>query len=130
MNYRNSKFSLIISHLGILLLHQYLVAFLMRVIAKRTIRTFWEKPGCEDAHAPLEAWHDITIKALWQSPQDIKNQFGNASICGNNRVVFNIGGNKYRLVAEIQYRVGIVWVKFIGTHAEYDKINVETINEY
>ena len=130
MNYRNSKFSLIISHLGILLLHQYLVAFLMRVIAKRTIKTFWEKPGCEDAHAPLEAWHDITIKALWQSPQDIKNQFGNASICGNNRVVFNIGGNKYRLVAEIQYRVGIVWVKFIGTHAEYDKINVETINEY
>ena len=130
MNYLNTKFSLIISHLGILLLHQYLVAFLMRVIAKRTIRTFWEKPGCEDAHAPLEAWHDITIKALWQSPQDIKNQFGNASICGNNRVVFNIGGNKYRLVAEIQYRVGIVWVKFIGTHAEYDKINVETINEY
>ena len=130
MNYRNSKFSLIISHLGILLLHQYLLAFLMRVIAKRTIKTFWEKPGCEDAHAPLEAWHDITIKALWQSPQDIKNQFGNASICGNNRVVFNIGGNKYRLVAEIQYRVGIVWVKFIGTHAEYDKINVETINEY
>ena len=130
MNYRNSKFSLIISHLGILLLHQYLVAFLMRVIAKRTIRTFWEKPGCEDAHAPLEAWHDITIKALWQSPQDIKNQFGNASICGNNRVVFNIGGNKYRLVAEIQYRVGIVWVKFIGTHAEYDKINLKTINEY
>ena len=112
------------------MLHQYLLAFLMRVIAKRTIRTFWEKPGCEDAHAPLEAWHDITIKALWQSPQDIKNQFGNASICGNNRVVFNIGGNKYRLVAEIQYRVGIVWVKFIGTHAEYDKINVETINEY
>ena len=130
MNYRNSKFSLIISHLGILLLHQYLLAFLMRVIAKRTIKTFWEKPGCEDAHAPLEAWHDITIKALWQSPQDIKNQFGNASICGNNRVVFNIGGNKYSLVAEIQYRVGIVWVKFIGTHAEYDKINVETINEY
>ncbi len=89
--------------MGILLLNQYLLVFLMRVIAKRTIRTFWERPGCEDAHAPLEAWHDITIKAPWQSPQDIKNQFGNASICGNNRVVFNIGGNKYRLVAEIQY---------------------------
>ena len=69
--------------MGILLLHQYLLAFLMRVIAKRTIKTFWEKPGSEDAHATLEAWHDITIKALWQSPQDIKNQFGNASICGN-----------------------------------------------
>ena len=102
----------------------------MRVIAKRTIKTFWEKLGCEDAHAPLEAWHDITIKALWQSPQDIKNQFGNASICGNNRVVFNLGGNKYSLVAEIQYRVGIVWVKFIGTHAEYDKINVVNRPEY
>ena len=102
----------------------------MRVIAKRTIRTFWEKPGCYDAEAPLQACHDIVIKAQWLSPQDVKNQFGNASICGNNRVVFNIGGNKYRLVAEIQYRVGIVWVKFIGTHTEYDKINVETINEY
>ncbi|MQG92431.1 type II toxin-antitoxin system HigB family toxin [Pseudomonas sp. MN1F] len=55
---------------------------------------------------------------------------GNASICGNNRVVFNIGGNKYRLVVEMQYRAGIAWVKFVGTHRRYDEIDVETICEY
>ena len=70
------------------------------------------------------------MKANWLSPQAVKAQYGNASICANNRVVFNIGGNKYRLVAEAQYRAGIVWVKFIGTHAQYDKINVENVNEY
>jgi len=102
----------------------------MRVIAKRTLRLFWEKTHCEDSQAPLEAWHDVVIKAEWKSPQDVKNQFRNASICANNRVVFNIGGNKYRLVVEIQYRVGIVWVKFIGTHTEYDQINVGDVNEY
>ena len=62
--------------------------------------------------------------------QDIKDQFASASICGNNRVVFNVGGNKYRLVVEVQYQAGIVWVKFIGTHAQYDRINVETVNDY
>lgn len=102
----------------------------MRVISKRTLKVFWEKENYEDAQAPLEAWHDVALKAEWKSPQDVKEQFRNASICANNRVVFNIGGNKYRLVVEIQYRVGIVWVKFIGTHAQYDKINVGEINEY
>jgi mRNA interferase HigB len=102
----------------------------MRVIAKRTLRSFWEKPNCEDSQAPLEAWHDVVLKADWKSPQDVKEQFRNASICANNRVVFNIGGNKYRLVVEIQYRVGIVWVKFLGTHVEYDQIDVGTANEY
>ncbi len=64
------------------------------------------------------------------APQDIKNQYSSASICGNNRVVFNISGNKYRLVVEVQYQAGIVWVKFVGTHAMYDQINVETVDEY
>jgi mRNA interferase HigB len=53
-----------------------------------------------------------------------------ASICGNNRVVFDVGGNKYRLVVEVQYQAGIVWVKFVGTHAQYDRIDVETVNDY
>jgi hypothetical protein len=75
--------------LGILFIVCTNLGWSMRVIAKRTIRTFWEKPGCDDAEAPLQAWHDIVIKAQWLSPQDVKNQFGNASICGNNRVVFN-----------------------------------------
>jgi mRNA interferase HigB len=102
----------------------------MRVIAKSTLKRFWEQPAYNEARGPLESWYEETVKANWLSPQAVKNQYGNASICGNNRVVFNIGGNKYRLVVEIQYRAGIVWVKFIGTHAQYDKINVETVNEY
>jgi mRNA interferase HigB len=60
----------------------------------------------------------------------VKGQYASASICGNNRVVFNVGGNKYRLVVEMQYRIGIVWVKFIGTHEQYDRINVESVNDH
>lgn len=102
----------------------------MRIIAKSTLRKFWQRPGHEDAQGPLESWYDEATQATWASPQDIKAQYRNASICGNNRVVFNIAGNKYRLVVEMQYRVGIAWVKFVGTHARYDKIDVETVNEY
>ncbi len=102
----------------------------MRVIAKSSLRKFWEEPNCADAQGQLEAWYDFAIKADWQSPQDIKNAFKNASICANNRVVFNIAGNKYRLVVEIQYQASIVWIKFIGTHSAYDKIDVEVVNEY
>lgn len=102
----------------------------MRVIAKSTLVRYWQQPGFADAQAPLESWYEEAIKAEWKTPQDVKGKFGNASICGNNRVVFNIGGNKYRLVVEMQYRAGIVWVKFVGTHAEYDKIDVETVNVY
>ncbi len=77
----------------------------------------------------LMSWHEEALRAAWTSPQTVKDQYANASICGNNRVVFNIGGNKYRLVVEMQYRAGIAWVKFIGTHAEYDKINAQTVND-
>lgn len=102
----------------------------MRVIAKSTLKKFWEKPACADARAPLESWYEEALKATWSSPHSVKDHYRSASICDNNRVVFNIGGNKYRLVVEIQYRVGIVWVKFIGTHAQYDQIDVESVNEY
>lgn len=102
----------------------------MRVIAKSTLKKFWEHPPYADAQGALESWYDVTTSANWTAPQDIKAQFRNASICGNNRVVFNIAGNKYRLVVEMQYRAGIAWVKFIGTHTSYDKIDVETVNEY
>ena len=102
----------------------------MRVIAKSTLKKFWKKPIYSDSRGALESWYEETVKANWLSPQAVKDQYGNASICGNNRVVFNISGNKYRLVVEIQYQAGIVWVKFIGTHAQYDKINVEDVNEY
>ncbi|MDO8844620.1 type II toxin-antitoxin system HigB family toxin [Methylicorpusculum sp.] len=102
----------------------------MRVIAKSTLKNFWEQPAYRDAQGPLESWYEEAIKANWTSPQAVKSLYGNASICNNNRVVFNIGGNKYRLVVEMQYRAGIAWVKFVGTHGQYDKINVETINDY
>lgn len=102
----------------------------MRVIAKSTLRTFWEQSAYADAKGPLESWYDEAISANWASPQDVKSHYRNASICGNNRVVFNIAGNKYRLVVEMQYRAGIAWVKFIGTHARYGRINVESVNEY
>lgn len=102
----------------------------MRVIAKSTLKKFWEQPAYRDAQGPLESWYEEAIKAHWPSPQAIKSQYANATICSHNRVVFNIGGNKYRLVVEMQYRAGIAWVKFIGTHAQYDKIKVESINEY
>ncbi len=102
----------------------------VRVIAKRSLQKFWERPGCADARGPLHSWYAEAIKASWRSPQDIKDQYASASICGNNRVVFNVGGNKYRLVVEVQYQAGIVWVKFVGTHAQYDRIDVETVNDY
>lgn len=103
---------------------------LMRVIAKSSLKNFWGRPGCGDARGPLHSWYDEAVKATWKSPQDVKDQYASASICGNNRVVFNVGGNKYRLVVEMQYRAGIVWVKFVGTHAQYDRIDVENVNDY
>lgn len=102
----------------------------MRIIAKSSLRKFWADPKFVDSKGSLESWHDEVTKASWRSPQDVKNQFASASIVANNRVVFNIAGNKYRLVVEVQYRAGIVWVKFVGTHAQYDLIDAETVDEY
>ena len=102
----------------------------MLVVAKSSLVKFWNQPGCADAKGALQSWHDEALKADWRTPQDIKNHYSSASICGANRVVFNIAGNKYRLIVEMQYRAGIAWVKFIGTHTRYDQINVETVNEY
>ena len=102
----------------------------MRVIAKRSLQSFWERAGCRDARAPLESWHAEAVRGIWTSPHSIKAQFASASIVCRTRVVFNIGGNQYRQGEEMQYRAGIAWVKFVGTHAEYDRINVETVNDY
>jgi len=96
----------------------------------RTLREFWTQKGHADAKGPLEAWHDEACAASWKTPQDIKNVYASASFVGGNRVVFNIGGNKYRLVVEVQYAAKIVWVKFLGTHAEYDEIDAATVGNY
>ena len=76
----------------------------------------------------MKAWYDEAVKANWRSPQEIKEQYRSASFIANNRVVFNIKGNDYRLIVAIAYRFGALYIKFIGSHAEYDRINAKTIN--
>jgi mRNA interferase HigB len=100
----------------------------MRIIAKRTLREFWEStPKYADAEDPLKSWYREAKQAIWQNPADVKEQYRNASILKNNRIVFNIAGNKYRLVVEINYPIQIIFIRFIGTHQNYDSIDVETI---
>jgi mRNA interferase HigB len=97
----------------------------MRIIARRTLREFWEV--YPDAEQPLKAWFAEATKAQWQSPNDIKQSYRNASIVGNNRVVFNIKGNDYRLIVYVRYDLGILFIRFIGTHRDYDKVDATTI---
>ena|SRR5579859_7355593 len=97
----------------------------MRIIALRTLREFWTDHS--GAEAALRAWHADARHADWKTPEDIKATYANASILGNNRVVFNIRGNTYRLIVAVNYAFGIVYVRFVGTHAEYDRVNAETI---
>ncbi len=97
----------------------------MRVIARRTLREFWEQH--HDAEQPSKAWFAEASSTSWETPQTIKDQYRHASFVADNRVIFNIGGNKYRLVAHVNYEFGIVYIKFIGTHREYDSIDPETV---
>lgn len=103
----------------------------MRVIAKRTLVRFADSlAGRRDqkaVRAALAAWYDEVRKADWQSSADVKRNFATASIVGSERVVFNIKGNSYRLVVAIDYEKGIAWIKWIGTHADYDDIDVRTV---
>ena len=96
----------------------------MRIIARKTLRDFWERHP--NAQKPLQAWYADAKQAHWKSPNDIKNVYRNASIVANNRVVFNIKGNSYRLVVAINYDYAIVYIRFVGTHKEYDSIDVTT----
>ena len=97
----------------------------MRVIAKKTLREFWEKHA--DCEQQLTAWFRETSVAQWASPNEIKAAHPSASFLQDNRVVFNIKGNNYRLIVRISYEYQMVWVRFIGTHAEYDKIDAAKI---
>lgn len=99
----------------------------MRILSLPTLRAFYETPSYADAKGPLLTWHGHTLKANWLEPADVKADFRNASILKEGRVVFNIAGNKYRLVTSINYPYGIVFVKFIGTHKQYDAIDAQTI---
>jgi mRNA interferase HigB len=97
----------------------------VRIIAKRTLREFWIRHP--KAKGPLEAWHQEVARADWATPSAVKYQFRSAIVLPGNRVVFNIAGNQYRLVAKINYPYRVVYVRFIGTHAEYDSIDATTI---
>ena len=98
----------------------------MRIIARRRLREFYECPDFADSKASLEAWFHEVSKAQWKTPNDIKALYRYASFV-SDKVVFNIAGNKYRLIVKINYNAGIVFIKFIGTHKMYDRINVEEL---
>ncbi len=93
----------------------------MRIIALSRLREFWQKHP--RAEIPLQTWYAEASRVVWQSPSDIKRVYRNASFLANNRVVFNIKGNDYRLVVAIHYNRGLIFIRFVGTHAEYDRID-------
>jgi mRNA interferase HigB len=100
----------------------------VRIIALSTLKAFWEEyPEHIDAKEPTLSWYRHALAADWSAPADVKQDFRNASILKDGRVVFNIAGNKYRLVVWINYAYRVVYIRFIGTHAQYDKIDVQTI---
>jgi mRNA interferase HigB len=97
----------------------------LRVIAKKVLRDFWEVHP--DSEQPLKAWYQEAAKAEWTTPNEIKTAYPSASFLAGNRVVFNIKGNHYRLIVKINYDYAMIWIRFIGTHAAYDKIDAKTI---
>jgi mRNA interferase HigB len=100
----------------------------MRVIALSTLRAFWTgKAAYSDAREPTLAWYRHVLKADWRSPNEVKREFGSASILRDGRTVFNIAGNKYRIVVWINYPYRVVYIRFIGTHQQYDDIDAQTI---
>ena len=97
----------------------------MRVFSKGTLREFWE--GHRDAQSALDEWYRVTRRAAWRRPADIRAHYADASFVGKDRVVFNIKGNAYRLVTQVDYYRGRVYIRFIGTHARYDRINAAEV---
>jgi mRNA interferase HigB len=98
----------------------------LRIFNRSTLQSFWEKHP--DAEQPLRAWHHEVEKASWQTPQEIREQYGSADFVANNRVIFDICGNNYRLIVVVKYGpLYCVYIRFIGTHAEYDHVDAATI---
>jgi len=98
----------------------------MQIIALRTLKLFWAREP--QAETPLRTWYAIVLKASWDNPADLKQQFGaSVDFVADNRVIFEIGGNKYRLIVRVVYRFKAVQVKFVGTHTEYDKVDPVTV---
>lgn len=97
----------------------------MRIIAKRALREFWDlHPRAEQ---PLKAWYALVKDVVWNDPSDVRKMFNSADFVAGNRIIFNIGGNNYRLIVKASYRWQILYIRFVGTHAEYDKIDAATV---
>jgi mRNA interferase HigB len=99
----------------------------MRIISRKRLREFWETREHADAEQPLKAWFREASKAIWSSPAAIKAAYRSASIIADSRVVFNIAGNKYRLVAKVNYPYRVMYIRFVGTHRQYDAIDATEI---
>ena len=98
----------------------------MQVIAKRTLREFWLRHPA--AEVPLKLWYARTVRARWTRPSDLRSQFGaTVDFVAGNRAIFDVGGNKYRLVVKIDYAVGLVLIRFVGVHAAFDRIDAKTV---
>ena len=97
----------------------------MRIIALATLRDFWKRHP--DAEIPLRSWYTLASRSDWRHPADVKGAYRNASVVANNRIAFNIKGNDYRLIAAVHYNRGMMFIRFVGTHREYDKIDAGTI---
>ncbi len=98
----------------------------MRIIATKTLSQYWKQFPI--AKQSLLAWYEVAEESEWETPNDLKTQYKNASILSNKRVVFNIHGNSYRLIVDIEYRLKIIFIVWFGTHRGYDKINAKTIS--
>ena len=97
----------------------------MQVIALRTLKFFWEEHA--EAEAPLRTWYAVVSRAAWAGPADVKEQFGaKVDFVADNRLIFDIGGNKFRLIVRVSYEYKAIQIKFVGSHAEYDRIDPVT----
>lgn len=99
----------------------------MRVVSHRKLKEFYETPGREDAKVALERWYHVALEADWSGLTDIRLDFPTTDYVGNQHYVFNIRGNRYRLVVVIKFVMGYVFIRFVGTHQEYDRINAKEI---
>ena len=99
----------------------------MKIVSHKKLQEFYERPGREDSKVALERWYQIAESADWRAFADVRMDFGSVDSIGNQHYVFNIRGNKYRLVVVIKFIVGYVFIRFVGTHGEYDKIDASKI---
>lgn len=95
------------------------------IVSRKKLRSFWE--GHPDSEETLKTWYKVAMKAEWKTSNEIKAQYRNASVVGDNRIVFNICGNKYRLIVKFNYEMQWGWIRFVGTHSTYDKIDATTV---